>query len=170
MSRLVERYQRLLTYERDAGSAVLGALATVPPAERTGPEISRALAIAAHAQGAKLEWLWRLTSHASPACAKPERIFFDAVTLGEVEAMTAEADTAWAGYGDELTEAELARVAEFSSTAGRPYRATVADIITHVVNHASYHRGQVAMLIRQAGGTPAVSDFIFYAYRDPDRG
>ena len=36
----------------------------------------------------------------------------------------------------------------------------MADILSHVVLHASYHRGQIASAMREAGGTPAYTDFI----------
>jgi uncharacterized damage-inducible protein DinB len=39
-------------------------------------------------------------------------------------------------------------------------------MLQHVVNHASYHRGQVTTMVRQAGGVaPALQDLITY-YRD----
>ena len=69
---------------------------------------------------------------------------------------------------DELTESELRRVASYTNTQGQPHEGVVADVLTHVVNHASYHRGQIAVLVREAGGRPAVTDFIFFAYREPE--
>ncbi len=36
------------------------------------------------------------------------------------------------------------------------------QLMQHVVNHASYHRGQVATLIRQLGATPAKTDLVTY--------
>ncbi|HET8547667.1 MAG TPA: DinB family protein [Bryobacteraceae bacterium] len=38
-------------------------------------------------------------------------------------------------------------------------------IVLHVVNHATYHRGQVATMLRQLGHTPASTDLIVY-YRE----
>jgi uncharacterized damage-inducible protein DinB len=32
----------------------------------------------------------------------------------------------------------------------------------HVVNHSSYHRGQVVTLLRQLGKTPPATDFLIY--------
>jgi uncharacterized damage-inducible protein DinB len=36
----------------------------------------------------------------------------------------------------------------------------VEDILTHVLLHSAYHRGQIASQTRAAGGTPAYTDFI----------
>ncbi len=56
----------------------------------------------------------------------------------------------------------LAREVEYRTSAGHTFRNTVADILTHVALHGSYHRGQVALLTRQGGGTPAATDYILF--------
>lgn len=44
----------------------------------------------------------------------------------------------------------------------RNLEAPLAQALLHVVNHASYHRGQVSMLLRQLGHESATNDLIFY--------
>ena len=39
---------------------------------------------------------------------------------------------------------------------------TLNQLMQHVVNHSSYHRGQVATLMRQMGTTPAKTDLVSY--------
>jgi uncharacterized damage-inducible protein DinB len=39
---------------------------------------------------------------------------------------------------------------------------TFADMLLHVVNHSTYHRGQIASMIREMGGNPPATDFIVY--------
>ncbi len=163
MSGLVRRFQRLQAYERECGGAVLASLDSVPDAHRGEPAIQKALNLAAHVQAARAEWLARLTGSRGV-----DALFFERAELGDVERMTAEADEKWERFLDELTEAELDRLARYTNMKGHPQECLVADILTHVVNHASYHRGQIAVLVAQAGGAPAVTDFIFYAYREPE--
>jgi uncharacterized damage-inducible protein DinB len=38
----------------------------------------------------------------------------------------------------------------------------VEDILAQLFGHSSYHRGQIAMLVRAAGGEPAVTDLIYW--------
>lgn len=40
--------------------------------------------------------------------------------------------------------------------------STVRDILFHVINHSTYHRGQIATEFRQKGLEPLVTDYIFY--------
>lgn len=163
MSGLVHRFQRIQGYERDCGAAVLASLDSVPDSRRGDTPALRAFNTAAHIQAARLFWLARLV--ASPA---PDRLFYDHAELGDVERLTADSNSGWDRYADDLTQAELDRVARYTSMAGSALECPVADILTHVFNHGTYHRGQIAMLVAQAGGEPAVTDFIFYAYREPD--
>lgn len=164
MSDLVHRVQRLHAYEHDAGGSVLASLDSIPHSKRPTPESQRAFNTAAHIQAARLIWLARLTGTPGPT-----EVFFEHAEIGDVERMTAEADTGWDRYANNLADAEIARVAHYANMRGEAHHCPVADIVTHVFNHGSYHRGQIAMLVAQAGGEPAVTDFIFYAYREPDQ-
>ena len=40
----------------------------------------------------------------------------------------------------------------------------LVDTMRHVVNHATYHRGQVATMLRQLGAVPAGTDLFTYVY------
>lgn len=44
----------------------------------------------------------------------------------------------------------------------RDLEAPLGQVLLHVVNHGSYHRGQVSMLLRQLGHESATNDLIFY--------
>lgn len=50
---------------------------------------------------------------------------------------------------------------QYSTSAGDGYINTVEEILHHVVNHSTYHRGQVALLLREAGIDPPVTDLVF---------
>lgn len=163
MPDLVHRFQRLNAYERDSGGSILASLDSIPDAKRSGQPAIKAINLAAHIQAARLEWNARLTGRPSV-----DLMFFDHAEIGQVEQLTAEANERWDAYIQELTPAELDRIAHYNNMQGQPNRCAAADILTHVFNHGSYHRGQIAMLVTQAGGERAVTDFIFYAYREPE--
>ena len=46
----------------------------------------------------------------------------------------------------------------YLNTRGEAMENKVGDIFLHLVNHATYHRGQAALLLRQNGITPPVTD------------
>ncbi|WP_254244926.1 DinB family protein [Hymenobacter sp. BRD67] len=59
-------------------------------------------------------------------------------------------------------DTELNRHIQYSNSQGDAFDSQVSDILTHCVVHASYHRGQVATKMREAGLEPVNSDFITY--------
>jgi uncharacterized damage-inducible protein DinB len=50
----------------------------------------------------------------------------------------------------------------YVNTKGEQAIHKVQDILFHVVNHSTYHRGQIASDLKQCGIEPVVTDFIFY--------
>ncbi len=38
----------------------------------------------------------------------------------------------------------------------------VEDILTQLFGHSWYHRGQIAARVRELGGEPAATDFVFF--------
>ena len=50
---------------------------------------------------------------------------------------------------------ELARVYQYAMLNGEPAESTFGEMVQHVANHGSYHRGQVTTMLRQLGAKPA---------------
>jgi uncharacterized damage-inducible protein DinB len=66
-----------------------------------------------------------------------------------------------------LLEGDLERELEMSASSGARYRHRFADMFRHVVNHGSYHRGQVAGMLRQLGEAPPATDLIRFVRENP---
>lgn len=61
-----------------------------------------------------------------------------------------------------LADDELTRPIAIRTRSGIETVQPLCETMLHVVNHASYHRGQAASLIRQLGGTPVGTDYFVY--------
>src|SRR5436309_2743490 len=72
----------------------------------------------------------------------------------------------WSDYLAGADDAELARVFEYQSLDAGRFRNRVEDILAQLFGHSWYHRGQIAVLVRAAGGQPAVTDFVYWS-REP---
>ena len=68
-------------------------------------------------------------------------------------------------YITSLAEADLEHEMELTTTAGVTYRHRYADMFRHLANHSTYHRGQVAAMLRQLGEKPPSTDLIRF-YRE----
>jgi len=50
----------------------------------------------------------------------------------------------------------------YTNTQGQAFSNSIRDILFHVINHSTYHRGQIASEFRQHGPGPLVTDYIVY--------
>lgn len=65
-------------------------------------------------------------------------------------------------YLGTLQDSDLANMINYTNMAGDPFSSSIEDILMHMVNHETHHRGQIMQLVRQAGGAPASTDYIAY--------
>ncbi len=72
----------------------------------------------------------------------------------------AELDKSWEDYLDDLAPEDLERTIDYVNSKGESWSSTVNDVLTHVLLHSAYHRGQIAAQLREAGHQPAYTDFI----------
>jgi uncharacterized damage-inducible protein DinB len=70
------------------------------------------------------------------------------------------------GFVDAAGDEGLQRVYEYKSLAGVTGQSPLWQMVQHVVNHASYHRGQVTTMLRQIGATPPKSLDLIAFYRE----
>lgn len=61
-----------------------------------------------------------------------------------------------------LDQAGLDSVIKYKTSRGDSYANSVKSILFHVINHSTYHRGQIATEFKQNGIEPLVTDYIFY--------
>ena len=60
-------------------------------------------------------------------------------------------------------DAFLSSLYSYTNMKGEPFTDSVEDTLFHVVNHSTYHRGQIITMLREAGITKVVStDLIQY--------
>ena len=71
----------------------------------------------------------------------------------------------WDAWAANVTADELLKEIEYKDLRGAPRYSPVWQMVLHVVNHATLHRGQVMSLLRQSGIAPPQIDLITY-YRE----
>jgi uncharacterized damage-inducible protein DinB len=59
-----------------------------------------------------------------------------------------------------LNDADWKRMAEYRLGNGDQWRSPLYETFLHLVNHGTYHRGQMATMLRQLGAEPIPTDFI----------
>lgn len=152
----VNRYRRLLAYEQEANGRALESLASIPQSGRGHAGYPRAMQILPHNQLARAIWLARLQGRPYE-CPKD---WFPGWTLEQTRLAAEEQHREWVRYLDGLNDADLSKTISYTSSEGEHLVRMVDDILTHVFNHSTYHRGQLARLVTECGGQRARTDFI----------
>lgn len=67
-------------------------------------------------------------------------------------------------FFETVNDEGLAKVIDYRALNGQPFSSPLFQMLQHVVNHGSYHRGQVTTLLRQHGAAPpkALDLIVFY--------
>ena len=159
MSGKPEIYRRWFDFEKDVHRKVLSSLAAVPPDKRAAPEFKKAVDLMAHILGTRWFWLERI----GETSERPLKMFTKDFPFADLSARLSETDTAWDGYLGRLREEELPRAVVWGRAEGPRFSNTVEDLLTQLFGHSAYHRGQIALLLRQLGCEPPETEFLFWS-------
>jgi uncharacterized damage-inducible protein DinB len=115
----------------------------------------------AHIYGAETIWLERFQGR-SPEGLPDVKQFPDVPSLKE---KWADLETRLLAFVAGLTQEDLNRVFEYKTFNFGVYRNPLWQSMQHVVNHGTYHRGQVTTLLRQLDAQPILTDLMHF-YRE----
>jgi uncharacterized damage-inducible protein DinB len=154
----LDELRRLFAYNRWAVLRVLDAAEALTPEEvhrdleSSFPSVLDTLV---HGLGAEWVWLERWTG-TSPTG------FPDWGPLDSVAAVRARWDGIWRdqqAFLAGLEDVDADRTVTYRSFKGDPDTRPLGELVRHVVNHATYHRGQVVTMLRQLGQVPPSTDY-----------
>jgi uncharacterized damage-inducible protein DinB len=109
------------------------------------------------------EWIWLERFLGSSSNALPEASQFP--TLSSLRARWTEQETRLLNFVNGRTQEDLNRVLEYKTLKFGVYSNPLWQSMQHLVNHGSYHRGQVTTLLRQLGA-PAIATDLMHFYRE----
>lgn len=151
----------LILYMLWADRQVLLAVRPVKPEDLTrdaGIGFKSILGTMAHILGAQQVWLSRFSGISLPRVPNLDD-FPDLMSwITAWEETTAGLEAFLAGLTDEQLAADLT----WSNTRGDSFTRPLWQPLLHMVNHSTYHRGQIASLLRQMGYTAPSTDLIYY--------
>lgn len=117
------------------------------------------LGLTAHVVGAERIWLmrWKRESpKARPAWA-------DAPTPAVLRAALDEVERDRAEFLRTLTPQDVASDISYTLLNGSGATMPLATLLQHAANHSTYHRGQIASMLRRLGAAPPATDLLLFA-------
>ncbi len=150
----IQDLRTLVDYHYWARDRLLDALDALTPDQFTrdlGSSFKSVRDTVAHTYAA--EWAWYQRWHGeSPTALLPFDQFPDVASLRS--AWTSH-EAKMRAFVDALGEDGVERVIDYKLLTGAEGSSPIWQMLQHVVNHASYHRGQVTTMLRQLGASPA---------------
>lgn len=150
-TRTPDDFESLFRYNRWANGRVLDAMR----AAEAVPD--RAVELFSHLLRAQDVWYGRVrdTEHANLDLWVEEDLAACA------ERAEASADR-WHTVLEACAAEDLDRAVAYTNSKGTHFETPLRDVLTHVVNHGTHHRAQIALVLREADIPPPATDYIFY--------
>jgi uncharacterized damage-inducible protein DinB len=153
--------EHLYAYDRWANAKTLDVAARLTPEQYTqhlGNSHASVRDTLAHILAADWIWLMRWRGTSPKALFNPE----DFPDMESLRAKWAEIESEQAEFINVLTDEALATVIVYTNTKGEEWAYPLGDLMQHLVNHSSYHRGQVTTMLRQLGAEAVSTDLLYF--------
>ena len=147
----IRYFRQLFDYDHWGNQAALASLGSI-----AGP-VEKPLKVFNHILGGQRVWRARFDDP-HPPNAQP----WPVLTTEECRSGIDEIYQRWVELLDQLSDEKLSRNLVYQTTQGAKFETPIRDVLTHLLLHSAYHRGQVAAAVREAGGKPAVTDYVVY--------
>lgn len=144
-----EYFQKLYRYNEWANRRVLGAI------EKQNVTHEKVLSIFSHQLVANFLWLHRIKGLPAPGLE-----LWKTYSVERLRQLVDDGSKQWLEYIDSTDS--FNRILKYNNYTGQYFENNVEHIMMHLVNHGTYHRGQIALLLRQNGFEPINTDFITY--------
>ncbi len=161
MASLLPVIRGLLAYTIWADRQLLADVESLPHEDLvrdTGTSFGSVLGTMVHILGAEQLWLSRCLGVGLSRVPSVEEV-------GTAELLRESFEDLWPQmevFLASLSEDQLDRDFTWVNLAGESHTAPFRQVLLHVVNHSTYHRGQVVAQLRQLGRTPPSTDLVHW--------
>jgi uncharacterized damage-inducible protein DinB len=161
MSRTPQDIARLFAYGRWANGKTLDSVAALTADELNSPlggSFGSVQGTLAHLYGA--DWVWLERWHGRSPRSLPAAQ--EAPTLAILREKWDEVQGDQKSFVEGLMPERLEKPLTYVNFKGETCSYPLAEALIHLANHGTYHRGQVATLLRQLGKVPVSTDYLRY--------
>lgn len=155
----------LIAFHYWARNRMLDAVELIPQEQftrETGNSFGSVRNTVVHTLSAERIWLSRWKGDVPPGSLSPD----DFPDTASIRRAWSEQEANLRAYFEGLDESEFQKVIPYKTLAGQDSSAVLWQMLQHVVNHASYHRGQVTTMLRQLGAAPPKATDMIIFYRE----
>ncbi len=157
----IENVKFLYAYNRWANEKTVGAAGALSPEQlhrNLGTSQGSTFGTLVHILWAEWRWLGRWIAPAPAPGPDPNAC----ESLAALRARWAEVEREQAAFLARLSASDLAAPLRYENPPGTTWIYPLGQTLQHLINHSSYHRGQVTTLLRQLGALPVATDLLVF--------
>jgi uncharacterized damage-inducible protein DinB len=139
----------LLGYEKWANKKILDGLKTMSEQDE------RCLELMSHILLVQMVWHNRIAN-------KPQPPIWDKKNLAELYKLHEENSKTLDAFFAKLTDKNLYEIVKYKDSSGKPHENILKDLLTHLFNHGTHHRGQIKERMRGKVAEMPLTDLIFF--------
>lgn len=148
-------FSRLFAYNDWANTRYIEVIKIALASGISIPE--NALELLSHNLGAQEIWLCRILD------IPGGKELFGLKSISEIEVLNQSSTQKWLNIIEKHKTELFDFKVNYKNLEGQTFQNSLAEICTHVCNHGTYHRGQIARSLKAAGIQPPSSDFIVFS-------
>lgn len=159
MSQDLATLRNFFAFGRWANRTILESVAALTPEEfarSIGGSFGSVQGTLVHLSGA--DWVWLERFHGRSPREMPAG--YELLDLEALARKWHEVEAGQDAFIAALTPESLSEPLSYVSFAGDSFTREIGDTLLHLANHGTYHRGQVATLLRQLGHKAASTDYL----------
>jgi uncharacterized damage-inducible protein DinB len=160
--------QLLYEYNRWANARILEAVSTLNAEQfmrNLGSSHRSVRDTLVHIMSGEWIWLKRWQGQSPKSMFDPA----DFPSLAALRAKWTEVESEQMDFVHSVTEVSLKKHVAYENIQGETWRYSLEHMMQHLVNHSTYHRGQVTTMLRQLGAEPTATDFLIFLDMKPEK-
>jgi len=139
----------LLGYEKWANKKILDALKTLKEPDE------RCLELMSHILLVQMVWHNRIVN-------QPQPPIWDKKSLADLYKIHEENSKTLDAFFTKLTDKDFYNVVKYKDSSSNLHENTLKDLLTHLFNHGTHHRGQIKERLRGKVAEMPLTDLIFF--------
>jgi uncharacterized damage-inducible protein DinB len=143
-------FKQLFQYDKWANECLLDKF------EHQFPLNQRIYELFSHMLSAERVWLDRVLGLPQSVAVWAERL------PEEIKEDTENYNAGWLDFIDSLAPDDFEKNVHYVNSQGNAFDMRLVDIITHVINHGTHHRGNIIILMKEEGYVLPDIDFFIY--------
>lgn len=164
-----QHFRQMAAYNRWANDKLYEAVGQLNPAAFAAPRVGFFPSLAKtlnHILVGDTAWIGRLDGTGSPGIASLDQQLH--AEFAPLRAARAALDRRIVAYVDSLSDERLNDSIRYKTFAGTPMETPIAQVLAHVFNHQTHHRGQAHAMMSSTEIAPPSLDLIYFLRDHPE--